>query len=106
MAKKAKILPPLTGAPKIVEETSELCQALMKAAYTTPASDPDELMRGIEDEIADSLAAIEFFTDIHAVGNGRHLSWTRIQQRKAEKMAKLHRRFKEGDLNGLRATVQ
>ena len=106
MAKKAKILPPLTGAPKIIEETSELCQALMKAAYTTPVADPEELMRDIEEEIADSLAAIEFFTDLHAVSNGRHLSWLRIQQRKAEKMAKLHRRFKEGDLNGLRETVQ
>lgn len=93
-------LPPLLAGPKVIEETSELAQALMKAAYTIPHRPDAELMRDIEDECADALAAIHVFIELNSV-NGL-IDRDRLQERVIVKARKILKRNREGDLNGLR----
>jgi NTP pyrophosphatase (non-canonical NTP hydrolase) len=93
-------LPPLLGGPKVVEETSELAQALMKAAYTTPHRPTKELMKDIEDECADALAAIHVFIELNSVDG--LIDRDRLQERVIAKARKILKRNREGDLNGLR----
>ncbi|TFZ81647.1 hypothetical protein [Candidatus Macondimonas diazotrophica] len=95
-------VPSLIGGPKIVEETSELCQALMKAAYRTPNAPTKVLMRNIEDEIADSYAALDTFCAIY--GNPKMVDGidvNRLQLRRRKKFRKNIERHAEEDLNGL-----
>jgi NTP pyrophosphatase (non-canonical NTP hydrolase) len=103
--KKKKLrqyVPSLIGGPKIVEETSELCQALMKAAYRTPNAPTKELMRNIEDEIADSYAALDTFCAIY--GNPKMVDGINIERLNARRIKKARKnidRHNQGDLNGL-----
>ena len=94
----------LLGGPKVVEECSELMQALMKAAYINPIKDEEDLIRDIEDEIADALGAIYAFVAIngHEGLTVPHINYDRMNERLHKKMQKILKRHKKYDLNGLR----
>lgn len=81
------------GTIKILEETSELNLELAKLMMSLKSNgefsnwtNPEELIKNIEDEAADVYAAISWFID-HNVLNG-NLDWDRISDRVRAKKAK------------------
>lgn len=94
MTQTSEILGTWQGIFKIQEETGELNQELGKLAVFPHGNHPDgngDLVRRVTDEIADTLAAIEYFIEQNGLDNAR------ISKRKMEKLDK----FNKWGLNGI-----